>query len=88
VAKYLLTSISGFPLLVKCSSLSDIEKLKVKNSVLLSAGSFKKTKRNWTQEVSRGQSHIAESVNNYLEKLNLQGDYECWLRKQDASDKA
>ena len=73
--KWLLTSISGFPLIVNCKSEKEIRQWqnKVKNSIRLSQDTYERNKENFTDETD--DPFLADMINRHF------GEHEVYLKK-------
>ena len=83
MSKYLLTSIAGVPCVISCPTEGALEAFKARGSVTMSASTWKKNKKDWTQEVSAEKIALAEKVNAKLASSGV-NEYEVWIRKEDA----
>ena len=75
--KWLLTSISGFPLVVNCKSERELSKWQnnVKNSIRLSEATFKRNEENLTDETD--DPFVADMINKHF------GEHDVFLIKED-----
>ena len=76
---YLLTSVQGIPIIIKCKNSKDIEKFSVRGSITIGRGVFRKNLASG-QWVDDGiDDFIADKITNIVGTEN-----ECWIRKEDA----
>jgi hypothetical protein len=75
---YLLTSVESIPVIVKCLSDDEVEKLSNRRSMILGKDCAKKNieSENWTDKTD--SDRIAQIINSRLY------DKECWIRVEDA----
>ena len=74
--KLLLTSIQGYPIIIDCPKISDIQTFHVKNAIPMTEEFFRVNKHNWTQETSN--IVLASIINDVV------GERDCWIQKEDA----
>jgi hypothetical protein len=73
---YLLTSIKGIPVIIKCKTVHETTQYKAKGATVLSDGVWERNKHLWTQQSDI--DYICDLVNDFVE------DNECWIRIEDA----
>jgi len=75
---YLLTSVEGLPIILKCKHLGDKQTFKKTGAVTLGHGTFKRAiaSGDWVQETD--VPFVAETINKFF------SEHEVWLRRKDA----
>jgi hypothetical protein len=75
---YLLTSVEGLPIIVKCNHTGEKLQYKKKGSVTLGLDVFKQAIQSgaWTQETD--QQFVADTINKFF------SEHEVWVRRSDA----
>lgn len=79
---YLLTSVQGIPIIIKCKKQSDKQKFAVKGSVTLGRGVAKKALQSGEWVDDNIDEFIADIITSVVGT-----EHECWIRKVDAHDK-
>ena len=80
MAKLLLTSIKGYPIIIKCETVGQLEQFKTKGAITISEDTFERNREDWTQEVCADKSFMADLLNQYV------SENECWIMKRDAEN--
>jgi len=80
MAKYLLTTIESYPVVIKCEKVSDAQRFSKRNAVMMNESTWNKNKHQWCQDVPIDKRFLADLLNKHV------GNHEAWIRKEDAEE--